>query len=70
MVSAKLFLKGGIRTQNIAIICLNMDGQKNKSDNMKHLHWKIIPTKQHLKNDAEIRRPGTSLEVKKENDVQ
>ena len=49
-----------------------MDGQKNKSDNMKHLHWKIIATKQHLKNDANIRRPGTSQKKKKkkENEVQ
>ena len=37
-----------VRTQNIARICLNMDGQKNKSDNTTHLHWKTIPTKLHL----------------------
>ena len=49
MVIAKLFLKGGIRTQNIAGVCLNMDGQKNKSDNTTHSHWKTIPMKLHLK---------------------
>ena len=46
----KLFLKGGIRTQNIARICLNMDGQKNKSDNTTHSHWKTIPMKLREKN--------------------
>ena len=49
MVIEKLFLKGGIRTQNIARVCLNMDGQKNKSDNTTHSHWKTILFKLHLK---------------------
>ena len=26
---------------------------------LTHLHWKIIPTKLHLKNEADIRSPGT-----------
>ena len=49
MVIAKLFLKDGIRTQNIDRKCLNMDGQKNNSDKTTHLqHWKTNPTKLHL----------------------
>ena len=52
MVSAKLFLKDGIRMNNIARICLNMDGQEKKSNNMTHLHWKIILSSLHLKNEA------------------
>ena len=59
MVIAKLFLNSGLRTQNIARICLNMDGQKNKSDNPRHLQWKIIPMKLHLKNGDDGRRSGT-----------
>ena len=55
---------------DIARICLNMDGQKNRSDIMTHLHRKIIPTKPHLKNEDDMQRPGTSLEIKKETKVQ
>ena len=48
MVSSKLFLEEGFWTQHIARICLNIDGQKNKSDNTTYLqHWKTIPTKLH-----------------------
>ena len=59
MVSAKLFLKDGCRTQNIARICLNMDGQKNKSDNTTHLLWKTILMKLHLQKGDDGRRTGT-----------
>ena len=48
----------GFRTQNIARICLNMDGQKNTSDNTTHLHWKTIPTKLHLEKGDDARRTG------------
>ena len=32
----------------ISRICLNMDGQKNKSDNTTHLLWKTFPMELHL----------------------
>ena len=38
MVSAKLCLKDGIRTQNIVRICLNKDGQKKNQTNLMKLH--------------------------------
>ena len=60
MVIAKLFLKGGTRTQKISRMCLNTDGQKNKSDNTTHLHWKTIPMKLHLKK-GDGRRTGTLM---------
>ena len=69
MVIAKLFLKGGFRTKNIARICLNMDGQNNKSDNTTHLHWKTIAMKLHLKKGDDGRRTDTLLKIKKENKV-
>ena len=59
----------GIRTHNIARICLNMDGQKNKSDNTTHLHWKSIPVKLLLKKGDDGRRTGTLFYTKKENKV-
>ena len=62
MVSANLFLKVGKGTKSIARICLNTGGQKNKSDNMTHMHWKTIPTKLHLKKGDDGRSTGTLLE--------
>ena len=57
MVIATLFLKGGTRTQNIARMCLNKDGQNNKSDNTTHLPGKTIPMKLHLQTGDDGRRP-------------
>ena len=59
MAISKLFLKGGRRTQNIARICLNLDGQKSKSYNTTHSHWKTIPMKLQLKKGDDGRRTGT-----------
>ena len=70
MVSAKLFLEDGIETKNIARICLNMDGQKNKSDNTTHLHWKTNRTKPHLKKGDDGKRTGMLSKMKKEHKVQ
>ena len=57
----QLILKDGPGMNDIARICQNLDGLKNKFDNMTHLHWKIIPTCRHLKNEAHIGSPGRSL---------
>ena len=66
----KKFLEsGGIRMNDIARICLNMDGQKNKSDSTTHLPGKTILTKLHLEKGDDGRRTGTLLLIKKENKV-
>ena len=37
-------LKGVVGMSNTESLCQILGGLKNKSNNMTHLHWKIIPT--------------------------